>query len=299
MADLEKAIPKYLEILRGKRKPRFKSEPRLDDKIQRSFAMLQNCALCERKCRVNRLDGKLGYCRAGGKLSISGNYIGNEDLSFLSPSYDIFFLGCTLRCVFCQNPETSQVVESRKRISEESFAKMIDSRTRFRIISFAGGDPAPQLPFILKVLGHLEGNVPVLWHSSFYMSEEAMKLLQGTVDIYSPTFKYGNDECAKRLSGVKNYTAVVKRNIQMAFDDSEVVLRHLVMPNHLECCSKPILDYLAGIFGDRILIHLMDQYDPEWKAANYPDISKGLKRKEFRKVVDYAQKLGLNYVIEE
>lgn len=300
MADIEKLIPKYLEILQGKRKPRFKQNGSLlRCKIEQAFKMLGSCNLCERNCRADRLSGELGYCRVGAKMSVGGHGIGHNDLPLFCPSYDIFFLGCSLRCVFCQNWETSQVAEPAVKISEEKLAATIDSRSRFKAIDFVGGDPAPQLPFVLKILSHLNKDAPVIWHSGFYMSQEAMELLQGIVDLYCTTVKYGNDACARRLSKVTRYTEVIHRNIMEAHKDAEIVLRHLVMPNHLECCAKPVLNFIADAFGDKVLVHIMDQYEPYWKAKNYPDIGKKTTKREFYAAVYYADKLGVNYIIEE
>ena len=113
----------------------------------------------------------------------------------------------------------------------------------------------------LPAVNNLNGNNPIMWNSSFYMSEGSMGLLKGMIDVYSPDFKYGNDECAKRLSDVGNYTGVISRNISQALEDAEVVLRHLVLPNHLECCSIPVLDHVSESYGDQVLVHLMDQYN--------------------------------------
>ncbi|MBU1180302.1 radical SAM protein [Patescibacteria group bacterium] len=297
--NIEKAVPKYLAILRGERRPRFRSETHLDYKIEQALGMLKGCNLCERKCGADRTESELGFCRVSGQMSVSGSYIGCNDLSLLCPSYDIFFLGCTLRCVFCQNWETSQAREPRKQISEKGLAKIVDSWSRFKIIDFVGGDPTPQLPFVLRVLSYLKKDAPVMWNSGFYMSTEAMELLRGVIDIYSPSFKYGNNRCAKRLSNVENYTEVIKRNLVVAFNDSEIILRHLVMPGHAECCSKPILRFVANNFGNKVLVHLMGQYTPEWKARNYREISRAIKKKEFEEVISYTEELGLNYIVEE
>ena len=168
MVSLEKAFPLYLDVLDGKAKPKFrKNKASLEKKIDLALVMLEDCELCERTCGVNRTDGEKGYCHAGDKISISGRYVGrNNDLESLTPSYDVFFLGCVLKCVFCQNPDTSQVIEPREGITEKHLAKIIDSRLSPKIVNFVGGDPLPQLPFVLKTLNHIQKDIPkyaVLW----------------------------------------------------------------------------------------------------------------------------------------
>ncbi|MBR9683815.1 radical SAM protein [Candidatus Woesearchaeota archaeon] len=294
MANIQKLLPRYSAILDGKQKPRFKESKKvLEEKIAQAFAMLEDCTLCERTCGVDRTKGKVGYCKSEGELSVSAHYVGDADLSMFTPSYDVFFLGCTLKCVFCQNPETSQVEEDKKEITEKGLAKLINQRLTPKIIDFVGGDPLPQLPFVLKVLQEVRKNLPVMWNSSFYMTPEAMNILAGVVDVYCPDFKYGNDECAKRLSDVKNYTGIVKRNIQLAAVDSELIIRHLVMPNHVECCSKPVIDFVYRNFKGKVPLELMSQYTPYWKAKDYPDINRKLRKKEFEEVADYARSKNL------
>lgn len=302
MVELSKALPKYAEILEGKRKPRFKTAS-LEGKIKEAFKMLESCNLCERVCGVDRTVGKLGYCRTESRLSVDAHYVDREeDLGFFVPIYNVFLLGCVLRCVFCQNYETSQVKCPREMITEKQLAKVIDSKSSCKIVGFVGGDPLQQLPFILKTLSFMEQDVPIMWNSSFYMTEKSMGLLRNTIDVYSPDFKYGMDECARRLSDVSNYTSVIKRNLLLAAEDSEMIIRHLVMPNHIDCCSKPVIDFIAGSFGDTVPVHLMYQYRPQWKVRKnpekYQDINRKLRKKEFQEVLSYADKKGLTYVVE-
>jgi len=163
-------------------------------------------------------------------------------------------------------------------------------------INFVGGEPTPQLPFILKTLKYVDKNLPVIWNSNFYMSEKSMSLLASIVDVYLSDFKYGNNKCAERLSKVKNYFDVVSRNHILAFKDSEMVIRHLVLPNHLECCTKPVFDFIAENFGDKVIVNIMDQYRPCYNAYKHKEINRRLEAKEFNSAIKYAEKRGLNYI---
>ncbi|MBW2964075.1 radical SAM protein [Candidatus Woesearchaeota archaeon] len=294
------ALPAYSRILKGEGRPRFKELGSvLDGKTEAAFALLEDCVLCERECHADRTAGEPTYCRSGSGLSVAGHVqFDDGDLSFLLPSYAVFFLGCTVQCVYCQNWENSMGVAKKDRITEKRLARAIDLHRDCRNIDFVGGEPVPQLPFVLKTLGFVKRDVPVMWHSNFYASEVAMGLLEGVVDVYSPTFKYGNDDCAKRLSKADDYTCIVRRNLLFAAQDSDVLVRHLVLPNHLECCSRPVIDFIADNFGDSVLVHLMSQYEPVWKAAHFKDISRPLRQKEFREVVRYAKQKGLSYVAD-
>ena len=209
-------------------------------------------------------------------------------------------MGCNFACVYCQNYTISNWLELGVKLSEEELADMIVARKKqgAKNVNFVGGEPTPYLPFILKVLRILkerEVSVPVVWNSNFYMSRKAMNLLKGVVDLYLPDFKYGNDECALRLSKVRNYFATVTRNLKEAAGDADVCIRHLVLPNHFECCTKPILEWIASnINGKNVVVNIMPQYRPEWKAQEYEEISRPLKVEEWEKAVRYAEELGLN-----
>lgn len=297
MTDLRKALPNYLKILDGKRKPKFKIHRRkLDNKIKQAFKVLESCELCERKCQVNRLKGGLGWCKVGKEMKISSYFPHYGEEPFLVPSFTIFFISCTFSCQYCQNWTISQRLEKGEKITEKELAKTIDSHSKCKNINFVGGDPTPYLPFILKTLKFVKSDMPVIWNSNMYLSEKSMDLLKDVVDIYLTDFKYGNDKCAERLSKVKRYFSIVSRNHLLARKDSEVVIRHLVLPNHVGCCSKPILKWVAKNLKNRCIINIMDQYKPEFNAAKYKDINRAVTEKDFNDVVEYAKKLKLNFI---
>ena len=298
MNNLKKALPRYLKILEGKEKPKFKLNSKLlDTKIKNAFSFLKNCELCERKCYVNRLNSKLGFCRVGSKMKISSYFDHHGEEYFFVPSFTIFFMSCTFSCQFCQNWTISQRIEEGEFIEEEEMARIIDKNSHCKNLNLVGGEPTPQLPFILKTLKFVKSGIPVVWNSNFYMSEKSMGLLKNMVDVYLPDFKYGNDKCALRLSKVPNYVKIIKRNHLLAFKDSEMVIRHLVLPNHIECCSKPILDFIKDNFKDNVIINIMDQYNPQYNAYKYDDINRNLSEEEFNEVVMYAKKLKLNFIV--
>jgi len=140
-------------------------------------------------------------------------------------------------------------------------------------------------------------SVPSVWNSDFYMSTEAMKLLFGTQDVYLTDFKYGNDECALRYSKVPNYFEVVSRNHRLAFADAELIIRHLVLPANVECCTRPVLGWIAENLGSVVRVNVMDQYRPEARAHEYPEISRRLSAEEFERALEIAREVGLENII--
>ena len=115
-------------------------------------------------------------------------------------------------------------------------SKMIDTRKKqgAKNVNWVGGDPTPNLYYILKTLKFCRVNIPQIWNSNMYCSQETFEILNGIIDVYLTDFKYRNNECALRLSKVDNYIEIIKRNHKFAYENGEVIIRHLVMPNHIE-----------------------------------------------------------------
>jgi len=180
----------------------------------------------------------------------------------------------------------------------EMLAKAIEKKRKegCRNVNFVGGEPTPNLLLILETLKACEANTAVVWNSNFYMSERCMLLLAGIVDMHLSDFKYGNNECAARLSKVKNYFDVCARNHLFAAKETELTVRHLVLPEHIECCTKPVLEWIAKNIRDNCIVNLMDQYRPEYKAEQHKDINRTLEKDEFEAAVKYAKKLKINYI---
>ena len=266
----------------------------LDLKIKLASKIFQDCCFCERRCGVDRTkkSGNCGVKQPG--ISSEFLHIGEERV--LIPSHTIFFSGCTFHCVFCQNWDISQA-NSGIYIDPEKLVNIIHKRNLqgSKNVNWVGGDPTPNLLYILKVLNKCNDNIPQVWNSNMYCSSETMKLLNVVIDLYLTDFKYGNDECAKRLSKVDNYLEVVKRNHKLAHDTTVMIIRHLVMPNHVECCSKPIMKWIAENLPNAT-VNIMAQYRPEYKAYDFNDISQSVSMNEVLEVKEYANQNGIHEV---
>lgn len=293
------ALPRYVRILLDGEKSRFiiaRENNQLQKKVDEAYSILKSCELCERKCHADRTDGELGICRVGNRPVISSAFVHWGEEPFLVPSFTIFFMGCPFHCQYCQNYTISQWYEGGHITDAEELAEIIDDNSTCRNVNFVGGEPTPHLPFILECLLHVKSNIPAVWNSNFYLSERSMEILKDIVDVYLSDWKYWNNECAQRLSKVRNYLEIVRRNHDLAFKDSEMVIRHLVLPDHFDCCTKNILQYIAENYGKKVIVNVMDQYRPVWKAHEYPDISQRLTYEEFKKAADLARDLDLNFI---
>lgn len=294
---MNNALINYDAILAGRQKPRYKQTD-LQPLVDRSHRMLSSCRLCSRLCEADRHSGELGWCEVGDRLSVASTFDHVGEEPFLVPSFTIFFNSCTFGCEFCQNWDISQDRPPRwSSVEDESeLAKLIGKHSYCRNINFVGGEPTLYLPFILKTLVRTDVDLPIVWNSNFYMSEEAMDMIAEIADLYLADFKFGNDSCARRLAKVNNYSEVVRRNLRVATESSDVLIRHLVMPGHIDCCSKPVITFIADNLGDRVLVNLMDQYHPAYHAAEHAELNRRLRAEEFDQVVEFTRETGLSFI---
>ncbi|MBO3804202.1 MAG: 4Fe-4S cluster-binding domain-containing protein [Candidatus Brockarchaeota archaeon] len=274
----------------------------LDLKAEILRRILRSCHLCERRCGADRAGGEKGHCKLDHQARVSTwfHHFGEEPpIVGGGGSGTIFFTSCTFSCAACQNhdistdPDNGAVVDGRRLASIMRSLRAQGASN----INVVGGEPTMHSATIVEALKHLDVNVPFLWNSNMYCSLELMKILSEIVDIWLPDFKYGNDGCAQRLSSVKNYFSVVSRNHGIAGKNGDMIIRHLVLPGHLECCTKPVLDWIARNLGERALVNVMEQYRPEHLVARhpekYPDIARRLTRGEIERAYGYARELGL------
>lgn len=293
------------DALLGANEPHGGGVSLLDLKVELGRRMLQRCALCERRCLVNRSEGESGHC---GVLEprVSSEFIHMGEEPDLVPSYTIFFSGCTFNCVYCQNWDISTRPGAGDYLDPVTVARMIEARSdsdtragtlrallgRARNVNWVGGDPTSNLPFILEVLRESRANLPQVWNSNMYLTEDAMKLLDGVIDVYLTDFKYGNDKCALRLSNAKDYMRIVERNHRLARGQAEMIIRHLVLPGHIECCTRPALTWIAENL-DEVLVNVMSQYRPEHRAGQFEEIARPLRMSEYNRAREIADELGL------
>ncbi|MEM0378602.1 MAG: radical SAM protein [Thermosphaera sp.] len=273
----------------------------IDAKIALAYRLYSPCRLCERRCGALRSRGKPGVCSMDRECIVHSYFHHMGEEAPLVPSGTIFYGGCNFKCAFCQNYDISQVSpRSGERLTAEGLARIQESlrNSGARNINHVGGEPTPHLPFILESLKHVKVNTPQLWNSNMYMSLESMKLLIDVIDIWLPDFKYGSDECAWRLSRVRNYWEVVTRNHKIAYENGDMIIRHLVLPNHIECCTRRVLEWISQN-TPRVLVNIMEQYRPEHLVLKYPDkypdIKRRLTREELRKAYEIGDALGIVY----
>ena len=279
--------------------PHSPSQSYLDLKIEIPNRILQNCRFCNRQCGANRLTTGLGYCGCGKTMAVSSIFTHMGEEPELVPSGTIFTMGCTMRCRHCQNWTISQWKEDGAEVKPEELAREVEQlrRSGCRNANLVGGEPTPWLRQWLETFRYVGVNIPVVWNSNSYYSVETTQLLAGFVDVYLLDFKYGPGDCALRISDAPNYWEVCTRNHLEAKKNGELIIRVLVLPGHLDCCTKPILNWVAENLGVETRVNIMFQYRPEWRASEIPELRKRLNKTELEKALQLAKDAGLKNLV--
>lgn len=273
----------------------------LDLKVLIANRMLQQCNFCERQCDIDRTT-QTGFCGVSNDTYIASAFLHTGEEAPLIPSGTIFFSGCNFRCAHCQNFDISTNPTCGNKISAEKLSAIADELASqgAKNINYVGGDPTPNLHTILASMTNQQYNITQLWNSNMYLTLESMELLIDVIDFWLPDLKYFSNECSRRISDVSEYFKVVSRNIHHAYEkgSKEMIIRLLVLPNHLDCCVFPILEWIADK-TPKALVNIMSQYRPLWRVIRNPkkfsDISRRVSREEMEKVFAHAEHLGIEF----
>ena len=271
----------------------------LDLKIEIAKRILSRCHLCTRKCQVSRLEGRLGYCKCGSKIVVSSIFEHMGEEPELVPSGTIFTMGCTMRCKHCQNWTISQWEEKGQAYELKELAEEVEQLRRIgcRNINLVGGEPTPWLEQWLNVFKNVNVNVPVVWNSNTYYSAETARLLAGFADVYLLDFKYGPGQCAEKISDAPGYWEICTHDHLEAKKHGELIIRVLVLPGHLECCTKPIVNWIAENLGTDTRVNIMFQYRPEWRAHEVPELCRRLTNSELNRAIRLSKEADLKNLI--
>jgi len=285
----------------------------IDDLAARAraaLARLASCEVCPRRCGTNRLKDERGFCRIGrlARVASFAPHFGEEPpLVGSSGSGTIFFSGCNLACVFCQNYDISQQDHGQD-VSADALASMMLQLQDLGCHNINFVTPTHVVPQILEalVLAIDDGlRVPLVYNSSGYDSVKTVQLLDGIFDIYMPDAKYGSDDVALKYSGAPDYTHIMKTAIKemhrqvgdLIMDEDGVatrglIVRHLVLPGGL-AGSAEVVRFLSEEISPNTYLNVMAQYRPEYKACRFPELDRRISAKEYNDVVRLAARAGL------
>lgn len=284
----------------------------LKKRAERVFNILQSCTLCPHRCGVDRTESKSGRCRSGVMPIVSScnAHFGEESpLVGRHGSGTIFLTNCNLSCIFCQNYDISHLGRGEE-VSYRDLASMMLKLQSSGCHNINFVTPTHMVSAILKALliAIPEGlHIPLVYNSGGYDSVETLKQLDGIIDIYMPDFKYMDPDNAEELSGARDYPEVATaalREMHSQVGDLELdkngtalrglLIRHLVLPNNLASTDR-VISFIAQLSKNTYL-NIMDQYRPEYRARECPDIRRRITLQEYDDAINQALQAGLNRI---
>jgi putative pyruvate formate lyase activating enzyme len=267
-------------------------------RLEQAAEHLSHCMLCEHRCGADRRRGERGPCKSGPTARVFRHRVEYGEEVQLIPSHLFYLSGCDLRCVFCIAEANAFDPSRGTELSAEFLADAVaEGRRRgARNIQWVGGEPTIHLPAILEAMAGCVDLPPVVWKSDFYGTPAAFALLDGVADVYVADFKFGNDHCAKRLAKVDRYVATVTRNLATAARQGELIVRHLLLPGHFDCCYRPIVEHLARELPE-IKFSIRDGYRPRWQARQYGPLAHPLDAAVAAQAATLAISRGLNVIM--
>lgn len=277
----------------------------------------EDCLLCPRKCGINRSTGQTGVCGVSSEIKVARaalHYWEEPCISGKRGSGAVFFSGCSLHCVFCQNREISDgkagKVISKERLSDIFMELAVKGANNINLVT-----PGQYIPDIVWAVNDAKSRgmkLPIIYNTSGYENVTELKLLEGIVDVYLPDFKYMDSSLSAMYSRAKDYPSVAKQALSemvrqqpdVVIDDATgliqkgVIVRQLLLPGHVND-AKAVLKYLYDTYHDHVYISMMSQFTPI-ALKDYPEINRTVTRREYERLVDYALKIGItNAFIQE
>ncbi len=271
---------------------------------------LENCNMCPRNCFVNRIVDEKGVCNTGRYAMVSSynlHYGEEPPLSGFRGSGTIFFTGCNLKCIYCQNYPISQLMNGNE-VSEEKLAQMmliLQAQGAHNINFVTPSHVIPQIIIALSIAKEKGLNIPIVYNTSSYDKVDSLKLLHGLVDIYLADIRYMDPKSSLLYSSAEDYPEIVKLSIKemhnqvsdLVVDEYGIaskglIIRLLILPNDISQTEKA-LEFIANEISVNTYISLMSQYFPAYRAFEYPEISRRISKNEYYKVKQKMLDLGL------
>lgn len=277
----------------------------------------EKCSLCPRMCGTDRAAGQKGFCGGGNLVRIARaalHYWEEPCISGESGSGTVFFSGCTMRCVFCQNKEISRG-EAGKEITVDRLAEIyleLAAKGANNINLVTPMHYAPQITAALDIARKNGLTLPIVWNTGGWERRESVAAVRDYADIWLSDFKYFDSSLGESLSKAPNYFSVaaaaldqmVKQTCEPVFDENDmmrrgVIVRHLMLPGHLDD-TKNVLRFLYENYGDSIWISIMNQYTPMCSDPRFPELSRTVSDEEYNEAIDFACELGIeNAFVQE
>ncbi len=271
------------------------NSPIPSDLLDWAQAQSECCELCPRQCRVNRLAGERGWCGAGPRPEYFMEYVHGAEEAELSPSHTVFLTGCNLACQFCHT-RTDRQRRAAVRLTPERLQRLVHRGRRegARNLNVLGGDPMVNLPGLLELLHHTPESSPFICNTNLYCSRDALAAALRVAAVILADLKFGNADCAGKLCGAADYPEVVQARLTEcnALAPDKLIIRHLVLPGHFECCTRPALEWLAAALP-RARLSLKTEYLVTRTVAADSGLKRFLSDAEADAARDLARTLNL------
>ena len=271
--------------------------------------MLKECKLCPHMCKINRLEGKVGRCKATDKIKISLVSLHQFEepcISGTNGSGTIFFSNCNFNCVFCQNYKISQEGMGQE-VDIDFLAKSMIEQQEKGAHNINLVTPVMYVYHIIEAIkiARKKGlKIPIIYNSNGYENIETLKMLERYIDVYLPDFKYANNELGRKYSNI-NYFEVTSKAITEMYkqvgppqlDESGIIkrgliIRHLILPNEIEN-SKNVLKWIVDNIGKEVYVSIMAQYFPTYKAKQIKELNRKINNEEYKQIEDYIYEIGI------
>lgn len=264
-------------------------------KMDQLRALAEPCRLCPRRCGAKRIQGEIGLCGAGPEAALFLEYVHWGEDADIVPAQTLYLTGCNLACCFCQTAEEQKTLPS-VRLTPDLFRQILTRgrQAGARYVNILGGEPTVNLPALLKLFAEVGDFPGLVWNTNLYGSAEAFELLDGLVDVFMADIKFGNPNCGQELAGAGEAGEVARRRAREIFSRSPeaLIVRHLVLPGHYKCCTRPVLEWIArNLPGVRVSLKTV-YLPPGSLEAGRPE-SGFLSPEEAARARKLAQDLGL------
>lgn len=256
--------------------------------------MLRECHLCPRNCGVNRLAGETGFCGVDGRACWF-----RENLSLIQeleiiPAHTIHLSGCSMRCRFCLvgdyvcNPQLGTPWDVQE------LRTLVEKRRHegARTLLFMGGEATIQIHAVFDLLAELPERYTVVWDSNMLLAPSSRRLLEGVVDVYAGDLKFGNNTCAKELAEIEGYLEILAENLQFAEATASLIVRHLLLPGHFECCVLPMLEWLKQTLRHPRL-SIRREYLPPLHLKMGDPLGRYVSESEHTQAIQAARHMGI------
>lgn len=268
------------------------------DRLEAAREALAECEICQHRCGVDRLSGPAGRCGAGVDARVFSAQVEVGDEWEIIPAFAIALSGCNMRCAFCITGDESWHPRRGERIAASAIARRATEAIasgRAKSVQVLGGEPTIHLPWLLELVAAMPEEARLVLKTNGLSTAEGRDLLEGLFDVWIVDFKFGSDSCAVGLSRTEGYVAAVGETLLWAAEHADLIIRHLLMPGHVECCWRPVAEWIATHLP-MAKVSLRPGYWPSWRAGDHPPLDRPLAVEEHDAAMEIARDFNVRLV---